>query len=188
VTNCHIICHISDTWLPSQWHVDVMSATCACHVSNTWKPHHRHVVATVASCGRHISTSSSATSTATSSLKVTWRVNPWRSRSSQILGFGLGSMGFTPIYDGLRTSWITLIYDKNLSSSQGLIYDAQYMTKWNFVIKAVLWRFFTDPWQKITVIDRHIFCSVCFIFSLNYRFDSNLNFPNQIWIHSRKSK
>jgi hypothetical protein len=31
------------------------------------------------------------------------------------------------------------------------------MTKWNFVIKAVLWRFFTDPWQKITVIDRHIF-------------------------------
>jgi hypothetical protein len=57
--------------------------------------------------------------------------NPWRSLSSQILGFGLGSMGFTPIYDYLRTSWIRLIYDENFSSSRRLICDAQYNTFWN---------------------------------------------------------
>jgi hypothetical protein len=66
-------------------------------------------------------------------LWVMWQVNPWRSLSSQILSFGLGSMGFTPIYDGLRTSWITLIHDKNLRTSREGIRDAQYMTFSNFV-------------------------------------------------------
>jgi hypothetical protein len=91
---------------------------------------------------------------------VTWRVNPWRSLSSQILGFGLGSMGFTPIYDALRMSWITLIYDENLRTSREEIHDAQYMTFSNFVIDVILWRNFDDLWRKLTVIDYEIFCSV----------------------------
>jgi hypothetical protein len=142
--------HVSDMWMPRQQHVDTTSMT-----------RHRHVVATVASRGRHVSASSSATSTATSSLKVTWRVNPWRSRSSQNLGFGLGSMGFTLIYDGLKTSWITSIHDENVNTSQEVICDAQSMTKWNFVIDAILWRKLDDPWRKSTVIDHKVFCSVC---------------------------
>jgi hypothetical protein len=67
------------------------------------------------------------------------------SLSSYILGFGLGSMGFTPIYDGLRTSWITLIYDENLRTSREGIRDAQYMMFSNFVIDVVLGRNFDDP-------------------------------------------
>jgi hypothetical protein len=92
-------------------------------------------------------------------LWVMWQVNPWRSLSSQILGFGLGSMGFTPIYDGLRTSWITLIHDENLRTSREGIRDAQYMTFSNFVIDVILWWNFDDPWRKLTVIDHEIFCS-----------------------------
>jgi hypothetical protein len=34
---------------------------------------------------------------------------------------------------------MTLIYDENVSSSQRLICDAQYLTFWNFVIDDVLW-------------------------------------------------
>jgi hypothetical protein len=148
VTNSHIICHISDTWMTCQQHVDAMSATCEYHINDTSAPR-----------GWHVSTSSFATSAATSSLQVRWLVNPWRSPSSQILGFGLGSMGFTPIYDDLRTSWITLIYDENVSSSRRLICDAQYMTFWKFVIDIILWRNFDDPWRKSTVMDRQMFCS-----------------------------
>jgi hypothetical protein len=54
------------------------------------------------------------------------------------LGIGLGSMGFTPIYDALRTSWITLIYDENLRTSREGIHDDQYMTFPNFVIDVIL--------------------------------------------------
>jgi hypothetical protein len=92
--------------------------------------------------------------------KVRWQLNPWRSTSSPILGFGLGSMGFRQIYDGFRTSWITLIYDENLRTSREGICDAQYMTFLIFVIDAVLWRIFDDPWRKWHVIDYNIFCSV----------------------------
>jgi hypothetical protein len=88
-----------------------------------------------------------------------WQVNPWRPHSSQILGFGLGSMGFTPIYDGLRTSWIMLIYDEILRTSREGIRDTQYMTFSNFVIDVILWWNFDDPWRKLTVIDHEIFCS-----------------------------
>jgi hypothetical protein len=88
------------------------------------------------------------------------QVNPWRSLSSQNLGFGLGSMGFRQIYDGLRTSWITLIYDENLRTSREGIRDAQYMTFSNFVLNAVLWRNFDNPWRKSTVMDHKIVCSV----------------------------
>jgi hypothetical protein len=87
------------------------------------------------------------------------QVNPWRSVSSQNLGFGLGLMGFRQIYDGLRTSWITLIYDENLRTSREWIRDAQYMTFSNFVINVVLWRNFDDPWRKSTVMDHEIVCS-----------------------------
>jgi hypothetical protein len=37
-------------------------------------------------------------------------------------------MGFRQIYDGLRTSWVTLIYDENVSTLRCLICDAQYTT------------------------------------------------------------
>jgi hypothetical protein len=140
--------HVSATRQPRQRHAAATSAPHGCHVSDTFLKHHRHVIC-------HII----ATSSATSSLQVMWQVNPWRSLSSQILGFGLGSMGFTPIYDDLRTSWITLIYDKNLRTSREGIRDAQYMTFSNFVIDVILWRNFDDPWRKLTVIEHEIFCS-----------------------------
>jgi hypothetical protein len=99
--------HVSATRPPRQRHVAAMSASRGCHISDTFLKHHRHVIC-------HI--------IATSSLRVMWQVmwqvNSWRPLSSQILGFGLGSMGFAPIYDGLRTSWITLIYDENLRTSR----------------------------------------------------------------------
>jgi hypothetical protein len=129
-------------------HVSTASAPHGCHVSDTFLKHHRHVIC-------HII----ATSSATSSLQVMWQVNPWRSLSSQILGFGLGSLGFTPIYDGLKTSWITTIHDETVNTSREVICDAQSMTKWNFVIDAVLWRKLDDSWRKSTVIDHKIFCS-----------------------------
>jgi hypothetical protein len=44
-------------------------------------------------------------------------------------GFGLGSLGFTPIYDGLKTSWITTIHDETINTSREVICDAQSMTK-----------------------------------------------------------
>jgi hypothetical protein len=53
-----------------------------------------------------------------------------------------------------------LIYDENVSSSWRLIYDAQYMTFWNFIIDVVLWRNCDDLWRKSTVMDRRMFCSV----------------------------
>jgi hypothetical protein len=126
-------CHVSTTRLPRQRH-DI-------HVSTTWHQRQRHVAAN-------------------SSLQVSWRVNPWRSLSSQILGFGLGSLGFTPIYDSLKTSWIMTIHDETVNTSRVVICDAQSMTKWNFVIDALLWRKLDDPWWKSTVIDRKVFCSV----------------------------
>jgi hypothetical protein len=126
--------HVASTSPPRHRHRTATSVPRGSHVSTTWQPRHRHVA---------------ATSATNSSLQVTWRVNPWRSLSSQILGFGLGSMGFTPIYNALRTSWITLIYDENLRMSREGIRDAQYMTFSNF----------DDPWRKLTVIDHEIFCS-----------------------------
>jgi hypothetical protein len=144
-----VIIYVCWYWIwPRERHVTATSAPHGCHVSDTFLKHHRHVIC-------HII----ATSSATSSLQVMWQVNPWRSLSSQILGFGLGSMGFTPIYDGLRTSWIMLIYDENLRTSREGICDAQYMTFSNFVIDVILWRNFDDPWRNLTVIDHEIFCS-----------------------------
>jgi hypothetical protein len=134
-------------------------------LSAMWHPHQHHVIATWHPRNRHVTATSAplaATSATNSSLQATWRVNPWRSLSSQILGFGLGSMGFTPIYDDLRTSWITLIYDENLRTSREGIRDAQYMTFSNFVIDVILWRNFDDPWRKLTAIDHEIFCSEIF--------------------------
>jgi hypothetical protein len=138
----HVVSHVSAKWLPCQRHVDATSAPHGCHVSAMWLPrqchifkHHRHVIC-------HII----VTSSAKSFLQVMWQVNPWRSLSSQILGFGLGSLGFIPIYDGLKTSWITSIHDENVNTSREVICDAQSMTKWNFVIDADLWRKLDDPW------------------------------------------
>jgi hypothetical protein len=54
------------------------------------------------------------------------------------LGFGLGSLGFTPIYDGLKTSWIMTIHDETVNTSPEVICDAQSMTKGNVVIDVVL--------------------------------------------------
>jgi hypothetical protein len=129
-------------------HVSSAAAPRGCHVSDTFLKHHRHIIC-------HII----ATSSATSSLQVMWQVNPWRSLSSQILGFGLGSLGFTPIYDCLKMSWITTIHGETVNTSREVICDAQSMTKWNFVIDAVLWRKLDDLWWKSTVIDHKVFCS-----------------------------
>jgi hypothetical protein len=74
-------------------------------------------------------------------------------------GLRLGSMGFTPIYDGLKTPWIMTIHDETVNTSREVICDAQSMTKWNFVIDAVLWWKLDDPWWKSTVIDHKVFCS-----------------------------
>jgi hypothetical protein len=52
-----------------------------------------------------------------------------------------------------------LIYDENLRTSQEGIRDAQYMTFSIFVIDAILWQIFDDPWRKWHVIDYNIFCS-----------------------------
>jgi hypothetical protein len=99
-------------------------------------------------------------------LRVMWQVNTWRSVSSQNLDFELGSMGFRQIYDGLRTSWIMLIYDENLRTSREGIRDAQYMTLSNFVINVVLWRNFDDPWRKSTVMDHKIVCSDIYMWTI----------------------
>jgi hypothetical protein len=101
-------------------------------------------------------------------------------------------MGFTPIYDGFRTSSITLIYDKNLRTSREGIRDAQYTTFSNFVIDVILWWNFDDPWRKLTVIDHEIFrcgfeqeCHAKFLFSLCRRIGTTdvdrvfLHFPLQ---------
>jgi hypothetical protein len=106
---------------------------------------------------RHVICHIIATPSATSSLQVMWQVNPWRSLLSQILGFGLGSLGFTTIYDGLKTSWITTIHDETVNTSREVICDAQSMTKWNFVIDIVLWRKLDDPLRKLTIIDHKVF-------------------------------
>jgi hypothetical protein len=134
--------------LPHQRHAAATSAPCCFHVTATSAPHDSHLAPVAAT--------SSSTLGDNSSLRVMWRVDPWRSPSSQILGFGLGSMGFPAIYDGLRTSWIMLIYDKNVSSSLHLIFDAQYITFWNFIIDVVLWRNCDDPWRKSIVVDRRM--------------------------------
>jgi hypothetical protein len=55
-----------------------------------------------------------------------------------VTDFGLGSLGFTPIYDGLKTSWITLIHEENVNTSREVICDAQSMTKLKFITDAVL--------------------------------------------------
>jgi hypothetical protein len=111
--------HISAMWQPchhhviaTRSHVVAASAPRGCHISDTFLKHHRHVIC-------HII----ATSSATSSLQVMWQVNPWRSLSSHILGFGLGLLGFTPIYDGLKTSWITTIHDETVNTSWCSIHD-----------------------------------------------------------------
>jgi hypothetical protein len=122
--------HVSATWLPCQWHV--FKTPSPRHL-----PHNRHVIC-------HIITTSSAKS----SLQVMWQVNPWRSLSSQILGFGLGSLGFAPIYDGLKTSGITTIHEETVNTSREMICDTQSMTKWNFIIDAVLWWKLDDPWRN----------------------------------------
>ena len=41
-----------------------------------------------------------------------------------------------------------------------MIYDAQYMTLFDIVIDTVLWRFFSDLWRNLIVMDQYIFCSV----------------------------
>jgi hypothetical protein len=48
-----------------------------------------------------------------------------------VIDFGLwvGFIGFTPIYDGPKTSWITSIHDENVNTSLEVICDAQSMTK-----------------------------------------------------------
>jgi hypothetical protein len=132
--------NVSATWLPRQWHV--FKTPSPCHLP------HNHVIC-------HII----AMSSATSSLQVMWQVNPWRSLSSQILGFGLGSLCFTPIYDSLKTSWITSIHDETVNTSREVICDTQSMTKWKFITDVVLWRKLDDPWQT-TVIDHKAFCSI----------------------------
>jgi hypothetical protein len=108
---------------------------------------------------RHVICHIIATSSTTSSLQVMWQVNPWRSLSSQILGFGLGSLGFTPIYDSLKMSWIMTIHEETVNTSREVICDAQSMTKWNFVIYVVLWRKLDDLWRKSTIVDHTVFCS-----------------------------
>jgi hypothetical protein len=146
--NCICWRHRPATWQPRQRHVAATPAPRGCPVSDTFLKYHHHVIC-------HII----ATSSTTSSLQVMWQVNPWQSLSSQILGFGLGSLGFTPIYDGLKTSWITTIHDETINTSREVICDPQSMTKWNFVIDVVLWQKLDDPWRKSTVIDHKVFCS-----------------------------
>jgi hypothetical protein len=114
--------------------------------------------------------------------KVRWQLNPWRPTSSQILGFGLGSMGFRQIYDSFRTSWITLIYDKNLRTSREGIHDAQYMAFSIFVIDVVLWWIFDDPWRKWHVIDYNIFCSDV---TLNWNFAPHVILCNFAKLHKK---
>jgi hypothetical protein len=147
--NCIRSRHLAATWQPYEHRVAATPAPRCCHVSDTFLKHHRRVIC-------HIIVASSAKS----SLQVMWQINPWRSLSSQILGFGLGSLGFTSIYDGLKTSWITSIHDENVNTSREVICDAQSMRKWHFVIDVILWRKLDDPWQKSTVIDHKVFCCV----------------------------
>jgi hypothetical protein len=167
---CHVICHVAlltfALWTPCHLTWMPCHLPCGCPVGCHIAPHHLlcgcHVVAT-SSATMSVTTSSatsSSMSASNASLQVMWQVNPWRSLSSQILGFGLGSWGFTPIYDGLKTSWITSIHDENVNTSREVICDVQYVTKWNFVIDAILWRKLHDPWRKSTVIDHKVFCSV----------------------------
>jgi hypothetical protein len=169
--NCIGWHHLPATWQPCQRHVAATWAPRGCHTRATWLPHQRHVAPTPAPrvCHvsdmflkhrRHVICHIIATSSATSSLQVMWQLNPWCSLSSQILGFGLGSLGFTPIYDDLKMSWITTIHDETVNTSREVICDAQSMTKWNFVIDAILWRKLDDPWWKSAVIDHKVFCSV----------------------------
>jgi hypothetical protein len=86
--------HVSATWQPRQLHVAAMSAPCVRHVSATWSPHQRRVFRTLSPRhvlhNHHVICHIIAMSSATSSLQVMWQVNPWRTLSSQILGFGLG--------------------------------------------------------------------------------------------------
>jgi hypothetical protein len=141
---------LSAMWHPHQHHFIATWHPRHCHGTTMSVPRQHHVAATSSPSGSHVSNQL---------ISTMWRVNPWRSLSSQILGIGLGSMGFTPIYDALRTSWITLIYDENLRTSREGIHDDQYMTFSNFVIDVILWWNFDDPWRKLTVIDHEIFCS-----------------------------
>jgi hypothetical protein len=48
-----------------------------------------------------------------------------------VTDFGLWARftGFTPIYDSLKTSWITTIHDETVNTSREVICDAQSMTK-----------------------------------------------------------
>jgi hypothetical protein len=111
--------HVSAAWQPCQCRVASTSSPRGSHVITTWQPRHHHVASMSSPSGSHVSNQLiSISDVASQSI---------RSLSSQILGFRLGSMSFTPIYDDLRTSWITLIYDENVSSSRRLICDAQYM-------------------------------------------------------------
>jgi hypothetical protein len=127
-SSCHVIHHVAAftfvVWTPCHLTWMPCHLPCGCPVSCHVAPHHLpcschvicHVVAT-SSAATSVSTSSatsSSMSAANSSLQVMWRVNPWRSISSQVLGFGLGSLGFTPIYDGVKTSWIRQSMTKTL--------------------------------------------------------------------------
>jgi hypothetical protein len=127
VTSSDIICHVSTTCI----HVSVTSAPRGIHVSATWHPRQHHVIATWHPCHRYVAATSvpsgshvsnqliSKSDVASQSMTITFVTG---------LGFGLGSMGIIPIYDELRTSWIMLIYDENISSSRRLTCDAQYVT------------------------------------------------------------
>jgi hypothetical protein len=172
-SSCHVIHHVAAftfaVWTPCHLTWMRCHLPCGCPVSSHIVPRHLpcgchvicHVIAT-SSAATSVSTSSAMSSSmwaANSSPQVMWQVNPWRSVSSQILGFGLGSLGFTPIYDGVKTSWIMSIHDGNVNTSREVICGAQSMTKWNFVIDVVLWRKLDNPWRKPTVIDHKVFCS-----------------------------
>jgi hypothetical protein len=159
-----VIIYVCHYWIwPRQRPVAATSAPRGRHVSAPWPSRQRHVFKTLSPRhlphNHHVICHIITMSSATSSLQVMWQVNPWRSLSSQILGFGLGSLGFTPIYDDLKMSWITTIHDETVNTSREVICDAQSMTKWNFVINVVLWRKLHDPWRKSTIIDHKVFFS-----------------------------
>ena len=44
-------------------------------------------------------------------------------------------------------------------TSRGVIYDAQYMTKFEIVIDNVLWYSFSDLWWNFVIMDQQISCS-----------------------------
>jgi hypothetical protein len=116
---CNVICHVAAMSAPHQHHI-------IRHASTTSSPHHltcQQPPHFYKWCGELIHDD-----------HIRHRFWAW------------AGLGFTAIYDDLRTSWITLIYDENVGSSRRLICNAQYMTFWNIVIDVIL---------SMTKIDRH---------------------------------